>query len=66
MNEIRLHPNFPMLSTVGDLTTSKLNTQNILSNMNKYRAYMFNHNTKFEYKGVETAGVTDYTNQKPS
>ena len=26
-NEIRLHPNFTMLSTVGDLTISKLNTQ---------------------------------------
>ena len=27
---------------------------------------MFNHNTKFEYKGIRTACVTDCTNQKPS
>ena len=53
--EIRLHSNFTMLSTVGDITISKLNTQNILSNLHKYRVYMFNHNTKFEYKGMKSA-----------
>ena len=26
---------------------------------------MFNHNTKFEYKGMKTASVTDYTNKTP-
>ena len=26
-NEIRLHPNYTMLSTVGDVTLSKLNTK---------------------------------------
>ena len=25
-----------------------------------------NHNAKFEYKGMKTADVTDYTNQTPS
>ena len=25
-----------------------------------------NHYTKFEYKGIKTLGVTDYTNQTPS
>ena len=26
---------------------------------------MNNHYSKFEYKGMKTVGVTDYTNQKP-
>ena len=27
---------------------------------------MNNHCAKFEYKGMKTAGVTDYTNQTPT
>ena len=29
--------------------------KNVLSNEHKYRVYMFNHNTKFDYKGMKTA-----------
>ena len=40
-----------------------------LSNVYKIRIAHFqcmdNHYAKFEYKGMKTVGVTDYTNQKP-
>ena len=49
---------------------TRKNEKNVLSNVHKIGGIHFqcvnNHYAKFEYKGMKTVGVTDYTNQTPA
>ena len=44
----------------------KPKSRNVCKIKGAHLQYMKNYYAKFEYKGMNTAGVTDYTNQTPS
>ena len=52
------------------LSSTALKIRKYLSNVHKIKGAhvqcMNNRYAKFEYKGIKTVGVTDYTNQTPS
>ena len=62
-------PDTPLGISDGKKRSTALKIQNYLSNVHliggAHLQCMNNHNAKFEYKGMKTVGVTDYTNQTP-